>query len=322
MASAIERRIIPLLVAGNGRGAHAMLPYLTRHNRTSQSTEMVLACVDPVVGKASAFAQGARLHGVQAEAVEATVEHVLETDRLHGAMVVYCAVDRPGAVKAAVRGARARGLPCIGYFLLAMPEPQRKLLGVQFVVAADEQAAHADLDLFLDTLARIVPRGGSADVFQSAGGLQTHLSEPAIRAEFAEHLTKNAPKVVAGLEPESPPLEVATGDRVSTLYVVDHADGWATTGVLWADLLNRPDVGLRRGSSLVVAEVGPSDALRFHEARVRVTDGGLVFGPLVAAVSRGQLERQQQERLRKEVERERQVEASTLSRLSPIGMTD
>ena len=322
MSTAPLRNIVPLLVAGNGRGARAMLPFIEKHNRTSTSTELVLACVEPVPGKGAAFSEEAVKRGVRARAVESTIEQVLESTKFENALVVYSAVDRPGAVRAAVDGARARNLPVLGYFLLAFPEPTRKLLGVRFVVRPDEPHAHAQLTVFLDALQAAVPRGSSRDVFGDGVGFDHRMAEPVIRSGFVEHLTRNAPKVIAGLEPESPCLEIAGTERVSTLHVVDHRDAWASTGVLWSDFLNRPDVTLRRGSSLVVAEVGPGPGLRLHQATVRVSDGGLTFGTLLGEVTHRGLLKREEDGVREEAQRQRAAEAATVSRLSPVDMTD
>lgn len=322
MSTTKTREIVPLLVAGNGRGARSMLPYLIKHNRTSRSTELVLACVEPSPGKGAAFAAEASLHGVRAQAVESTIEAVLGKEGLREAMVVYSAMDRPGAVRAAIDGARVRNLPAVGYFLLFFPEPTRKLFGIRFVVRPDELKVHEELTALLDTLSAVVPRGSSREVFADTGGTTAHMSEPAIRAGFAEHLTRNAPKVIAGLEPESPPLEIASADRVSTLHVVDHRDTWMMPGLLWADLLNRPDVTLRRGTSIVVAEVGPGPGLRLHQANVRMTDGGITFGTPLGEVTHRRLVAREDERQQQDASRQRAVEAATASRLAPINMTD
>ena len=322
MHSKTERMVVPLLVAGNGRGARAMLPYIERHNRVSKSTEIVLACVEPAPGKGEAFAALARSRGVEARALESSIERVLDDHDVRDAVVVYSAVDRPGAVRAAVDGARTRSLPAVGYFLLAFPEPTRKLFGIRFVVRPDEAKAHDDLALLLDTLSALVPRGSSRDIFGGGGTMTGNLAEPTIRAGFAEHLTRNAPKVIAGLEPESPSIEIASTERVSRLHVVDHKDAWVSPSVLWADILNQSDVMLRRGSTLVVAEVGPGPGLRLHQATVRAIDGALTFGSPLGEVTRSRLIDLEREHALQTAERQRAAEAVTTSRLSPVDMTD
>ena len=297
-----------------------MLPHIVKHNRTSKATELVLACVDPAPGKGDAFAAEATARGVQARAVEATVEQVLDAEQVPNAVVVYVAVDRATAAKAAVAGARARGLPAIGYFVLSFPQPVRRLFGIRFVIGADEVRAQRELDLLLDALTAIVPRGSSRDVFGS-GSAADHHSEPAIRAGFAEHLTRNAPKVTAKLDPESPPLEIASSEQVSTLHVLDHASAWASAATIWQDVLNNPDVSLRRGSSMVVAEIGPGPGIRLHQATVRALDGKLVFGSPLGDVTRRGLA-DLQERDDRAAARQQADAAATVSRLSPVDMTD
>lgn len=316
------KTILPLLVAGNGRGAHAMLPFIAHHNQTSAATEVVLACVDAAPTKGERFAAEAEVRGVRARSVEASIEDVLASNDLSGTMVVYSALDRPGAVRALLQGAQGRRLPAVGYFLLALPEPTRKLFGIRFVIRADEVTVHDELAALLDTLSASVPRGSSRDVFGEAGKFSHHLTEPVIRSGFAEHLVRNAPKVIAGLEPESPPLEIATADRVSTLHVLDHAGGWQTIEQIIAQVLNRPTVSKRRGSSHVIAEIGPGPGLRFYQAVTRVTDGRLVINGLHGRIEHRELMAREDRNRAEDAARRQAQEVATISRLSPVEMTD
>ncbi len=263
-----------LLNPGANRGARENIKALKDFNRTSTAATIETLYVDPVPGRAEETAELARREGVPAEAIEATGEEVLDDAR--GALQL-ANVDAPATLAELVDRSGARGIPTLGYLMLTAGNG--RLAGLRLALPAGEHGRREEAVAFLRALAAVTARSGSRALFGDEARNAHHLSEPLIRAAFAEHTETELARLSAGVLPEHAPIDITFDGRASLPVLVVRRTTYGEAGDVLEEVARAPAVPLRRGTTFIVAEVTDGDGIRLHEARRRIVDGRLAVRP-------------------------------------------
>lgn len=251
-----------ILNAGANRAARENIRAYRAHNEVSVAAQVVPTYVDPVPGRAVAMATHATEHGLDADAVEARAEEVIDAA---DADAIVVNVDNPGAVAAVVAGATRRALPVVGQLVVELPTT--RVVGIRFALAPNELAVRDDAVDFFRALQEVTARSGADGIFGAEARGRGSLVEPALRREFATHTTNELARLTAGVLPEHAPLDITDGSRSMPLLVA-RRDRFGEPIEVVLEAAQTPPVPLRPSTVFFVAELGP-DGIRLHEARRR-----------------------------------------------------
>lgn len=254
-----------ILLGGGHRGARENQRALVALQERSE-TPFRFTYVDPEHGRATDTAALALRRGLQAEGVTGKIEQVIyETPA-----PVVAHLDRPESLVALLDALDRHAQPVLLYLLAALPN--ERLLAILGAAGADDAAARADMRALFATLGRITARSGSRRVVGEGAPVPYQLAEEALRQAFADHATENLSKIVTGRVPSSAPLEATWNGREILPLLVVVAEDFGDPLTVSTRALLQPRVPIGRGTEVIVAEVLP-EAIRFHEVRVRATDG-------------------------------------------------
>jgi hypothetical protein len=321
MTNNICRTTVTTIVGGAGRGAEAMLPAIQEWNNDSERFTIVPKYADPVPGRARQLTKRAKGMGISAEFSENRVQELITTNESANAFPIVLHVDRPGAIAEALLAAADRSLPVLGYLLMRLPDTT--LVGAQLVFQEHENDQKLAAAAMFDELSQVTARSGTAEILGDRGRPEHLLAEPMYRARFGRHLQQNLRKLVAGLEPESAPIEF-TFDGQDSVWtgIIDNRTGWADPIQLAGEVLERAPLIIVRGSDFALVELGPrGQGLRIHRVHYRIDGRVSMQGTLLvdtqslAAAERELMQRHAAEALRRAVR-------ATISRLEPIFTTD
>jgi hypothetical protein len=259
-----NRRIIQ---AGARRGAEALLPHLAHWEKGGRRS-FGLAYVDPVPGRAESMAERARAQGLDAGAEEAAIEDFLPQSTAsssHSTLIL--SLDHPRALSRAF--AVSAGLPTLAYQLWQFPTGH--LAGFQAVVAPEQDAERQRLAALFVRLDELASRQGSETILGLQAGTN-RVVEPLYREGFGRHLTRNLPKLAAGLAPEDPAVGLVLDGRTpEPAVIVESPRGWKTEAALLEETSAMITDPLTPGDSRLLLELGP-DGLRAHRLRLRRVD--------------------------------------------------
>ena len=290
------------------RGARLMLPAIKKFNRLSRRFHVVPYYVDPVPGRAESLAAKAIGWRVTAQHQEGRIEEVLLRSTPDSFPSVLH-LDRPKAASSAMRAAQRAMRPILAYMLVRTP--QEELIGIRIVIGADETAEMQTAAQFFDRLGDLTVRSGATSVVGRGGRVDHRAIEPVYRQWFAHHMGSNLAKLVAGLEPESDPIEVTYDGRTSLPFlIIENNDDWMDPSALAKMVLSEPGTPILRGKDFAVGELG-SGGIRIHRVRLRL-DGkpALQAQSIIDATT-----------LSEELARER-ARRRTISRTQPVMTTD
>lgn len=316
---------LPFVNAGAHRGALLDLPALQRWNETSSRYALVPRYADPHPGRSRAAVEAAGQHGITAEAIEATIEQVIEAEGASAEPIVLH-LDRPESLAFVLRHEATKDRLILGYLLLKLPDGE--LWGLRFALYPGDEHERRLLIMFLLQLSALTaPHGSGAIIGEEAEPAHLVLEEQ-YRAWMARHLEGNLLSLVTRLPSKGYQAEV-TDDGVSSMLLIIfiHADPtWRVPEQLAQEVLRDPPRPLLRGADICIAEVTPQ-GIRLHKARLRRSDGRLaVHGQsafdqeaIAQAISRAEAQRRVQEAARLAIA---QAEKQTLSRTSPAWVTD
>ncbi len=269
-----NRQIVRVMSAGANRGAREKIPAVAAFNAASDEFEIESEFVDPIPGRARQTAEIASGYGVASTWYEGRAEDVLPA--LARPDVIVAHTDRPGSQRSGLASARASGTPAYAYLIIA--QPGAPAFVVMAVVQPGEHRAFDRTDEFFGALEDVTRRSGSAQVFGSQSPWANRLAEPALRQHMDRHFMRNLGHVVAGIEPESAPLEIVRpGQEPTPLVVLPRADTWRSPEALAEATLSELSHPVARGDAFVAAEIVPG-AIRLHDFKVRQTDGRLAVG--------------------------------------------
>jgi hypothetical protein len=212
--------------------------------------------VEAVPEKAQAFQDDARRHGFDITFHVAATNSLAHLNLPKSAVIVVM-VDS-GADAADALTTLSREHPVSFQLLLA-------LRGELFAIrgAIPSSANRTTAEFLLRAVGAASVRSESRVVFGAHASLAQRTAEPVIRHHLAALLRKDVGRLAAGIGLEGiSPLQLVDVTGVRPLVVLDHRDGFAASHTLWSAVLRALVVPY--GTSVAVAEVGPSDALRLH----------------------------------------------------------
>lgn len=262
-----------ILNVGANRGARANLPALTNFARRSDASPLHLVYVDPAPGRARETTELARRRGLDSTSLEARAEDVLNASE---ATAVVANVDDPSTLAQVIEAARGERLPLLGLLILQLPDGRLSAL-MHSLRASDPQAER--LVAFHRALATLTARGGSRSIFGRGTAPTNLLLEPSIRRAFVDHSESELARVIADVPAEREPAEIAIAGRPPVPFLVTENPTFGDPREVVGRLIDEGDFTLRRGRSMVAAEVTP-EGIRLHEARLRVIDGELAVRPV------------------------------------------
>ena len=317
---------IEIISAGANRGARENVAAVAALRRESERISPLAVYVDPVPGRARALAAIAEQHGLQSRAVEGTVEAVVQRGSIGNRSPLILHLDRPRAIAEILRTPGVSERPILAYGLIRLPGA--RLWAVRIALLPSDRRGRHDTLHFFEALSSLAERGGSDRVVGERAEPAHRLIEPLLRGWMREHGAACLTKLIAGLEPEVDPVEITTdGERTRPLLVWD-APVWSDPAALARAVLANPSTPISRGRDFVIAETCGGE-IRFHEVRVRQTDGQVrvrgveTLDETALASLRAGDEEGERERSRMAAEAAlRLAERLTISRTSPILMTD
>lgn len=313
------KRTQPVLIGGAGRGARQNLPAYAEFNRDSAAVELVPVLTDPLPGRALALKEEAERQGIKAGAIEGRIEGTVTAIAGASNDPFVLNLDRASGTAAVLRDTRSARRPVLGYLLVRLP--RRGLLGLRYVLEADDTAARDGAIAFFEELAHVSERNTSDAILGERADPAHTLAEPAIRRWFAEHTKANLGKLVAGLEPTTNTFEVTADGRETLALVVVVRGEWSDPAALAEQVVASPSVPIRRGMRFMIAEVVANEGIRIHDVRRRTDDrvtvgrAEVIDQAAMDAVRREELERQMTQALAR-------AERETLSRRNPVQTTD
>jgi hypothetical protein len=268
VSSTPTRRPVQIQIAGAGRGYAHMLPFLADLDRTSNAIAIRPTVISPRPDELERASTLAASHGLAIATREAKIEHVLTRGTTDDKEPLILLVDRAAAAVAPLEVAAESNLPVLLYMFLQLPGMPLALIAS--VLTEYDRRTKVELAMFFRELDAATGPGGSSTVFGGGAPAANVESEPNMRAWLNEHARENLLKVVVGLPPNAPPLQIVVGGEARTLLIEDSRDGFRTTEDLTAAVRDHLRVPLERGKAFVVAEVGPA-AIRFHDGWLRTT---------------------------------------------------
>lgn len=316
------RTTIPVLNAGANRGAELMQSAIASWNAESERAVIEPRYIDPIPERAKAMVVKAKARGITATGIEAKIETVLGSDGEQTPAPVLFNIDRPQAIASGLMVAADRGRALLGYLLLRMPGGD--LVGLRTVIESGDERTKREGARFFERLGLVTARAGSSFVVGSRGDPAHAAVEPVYRDWFARHMRENLTKIAAGLEPEASPFELTHDGRTTyPLHFELSEAGWSDPIDLARRVAMNPSTPLVRGGNFVVGEIGP-DGIRFHEVRLRVTDGRLALrGSAAFDLAAIEAERVvMEQRARDLAEALARAERETLLRTRPVFTTD
>lgn len=265
-----SRSRVRILNAGAHRGARENVAAYREHNARSAAATIVPVYVDPVPGRAEEMAERAEALGVHAEAIEGRAEDVIDAEPF-GAVV--CNLDNPMALSKVLAIASERRIAALAYMIVVAPGG--RMFGPRLVLPAGEAARFDETRALFEALGRVTERSGARAIFGERARGDHSLLEPLVRTAFAEHCRDELSRLVAGVLPEHPPVDV-TFDGEATMPLLVHRRGeFGHPVAVVVEAARTSAVPLRRGRPFLVAEVAGDAGIRLHEARRRQADGRL-----------------------------------------------
>lgn len=262
------------LVTGAGRGFTSNLAAL-RTALGSCGTPRI-AVAEPVGEKrAEASRLGVAL-GVDVVPYQGLAEDAVFA-RVGGTSPIVVHVDSLLPLARILAAPEAASRAVLGYILVLLPSQILLAFRMAFLPGTGDELRRDASSLF-GTLSHFTRRSGGDGILGADGKLGHKLAEPLFRKWNASHVTSTLPKITAGLEPASAPIEVTMdGRRTMSLFVCHHPNGFLDPEAFAADFLADPPEAILRGEDTAVAEIGP-EGVRFHFLRVRGTDGRVAIG--------------------------------------------
>lgn len=271
-ASKAEREMLKILQGGAGRGAEKNLAAIERFNRRSTRYRICPTYADPGPGRTDELLAKAETLGVEAFGVEARVEEAARELPADDRTPIVLQIDRAADIARTL--AATRDASRIVFVYLLVKRATGELAALRFYLRPERVEERALAERFFERLGGITVPGGSAALLGEGADAEDLAREPLFRAWFAEHLTKNLPKAVAGLEPECAPFEMTSNGRTTeTLHLVEH-DTFADPIELAAKVMRTPSSPIQKGRDFALGEFTP-EGVRFSTVRIRKTDGEL-----------------------------------------------
>lgn len=314
-----EEARIRVACFGAGRGFIESL--VRAYDRLSMSgARLSLTIYDAVAGRAQRAAEQARRPGIEATAYQAHAEDVVASDTSD---VTVVQVDSANSIVGIIRGEIEKGSANGSLIYLLIDRPGRGLSTIRCVIPPGDTAARRSLLALFEVLAGLGARGGSIRVVGSQAAPGNQLSQALHRQRSADHLVANLPKFAAGLEPESPMLEIDDGAVSLPATVLDDRAAERDPDDAARAALAVLDSPLPWGEELAVFQLLPDDRLRLITAKRDARDGRL----LVYGNEAPGREEHDDDSRRASSEAQRDVirrigERNTNSKERPIPMTD
>ena len=310
-----DRRLIRFKNGGAGRGARRMQEALARYNATSQDAQLRPVYVDPQPGKAEALARDGHAIGMSAEYQEGTIQMAL---REGDDDPVVLNLDHPRTLAECLEATGER--PTLAYTLIV--SPMARLYGVRMLLTPEDHEDRRLAVRLFESLAAVTANTGAEAVFGLGRPPELAWQEPAYRTWFAEHMTKHAHRVVAGVAREAAAIEITLDGRTAMPLIIAEATEWQHPATLANRVVSDPLYPIRRGQNFAVAEVLPQ-ALRIHPVRVRHTDGDIAVHHAVGIDPETTLTDQEEGlRLRQAETLLRRAQRDTMTRRDAALMTD
>ncbi len=271
-ASKAEREMLKILQGGAGRGAEKNLAAIERFNRRSTRYEISPTYADPSPGRTDELLRKASEVGVEAYGIESRVEEAALGLAQGDKTPIVLQIDRASDIARTL--AATRELQRIVFVYLLMKRAEGELAAVRMYLRPDRPEERSLAENFFARLGEITIPSGSGALLGEGADAADLAREPLFRAWFAEHLTKNLPKAVAGLESECAPFEITSDGRTTqTLHLVGH-DAFADPIELATRVMRAPSSPIQKGRDFVLGEFAP-EGVRFQTLRIRRTDGEL-----------------------------------------------
>lgn len=270
--SKAEREMLKILQGGAGRGAEKNLSAIERFNKRSTRYRICPTYADPSPGRTEDLLAKAEELGVEAFGLESKVEEAAKELNPGDKAPIVLQIDRAGDIARTL--AATMDVPRVVFVYLLMKLSSGEFAGLRLYLRPDRREARLLAEHFFARLGAITLPGGSSELLGEGAEVQDLAREPLYRAWFADHLMKNLPKAVAGLEPECAPFEITTDGRTtSTLHLVEH-DAFRDPIELATEISRASGTPLRKGRDFVLGEITP-EGLRLSTARIRKSDGRL-----------------------------------------------
>ena len=257
----INRPQVRLLHVGAGAGTRNILPEVAR---LQGSNDPHCTIVDHAQGKAQHLATQARAYGVPATWHEARAEDVLDATP-HDIAIVQ--PDRADTLAAMME--KSKGTPVFAYLHV---KAGATLYSIRMICQAHEDEQKQRAAALYRHIHTITARGGSEQIFGRHARAAHRVTQPRYLRWQREHVRENLPNVLANREPKASAFEITDGRRTMQLFITEPRPGWAAPEALAHRIVDHVTTVVNEGEDFVVAELGPA-AIRFHHARVRVTDG-------------------------------------------------
>jgi hypothetical protein len=301
-----------VLFAGANAGGTAAVGVLADANGRTCDTEFAVHVADPNGENLSRLVSLATARGLSVTSEQQPIETVLATRTDDAPLGIF--IDAPASIATALDAGARAGRPMLLYVAILLGTGD--LLGLRAVLTASNAALSVQLAALFHAMSSATIRSGAGAVFGVEASPRSMGLEPLIRAWFASHMLANIYKLLYNLPPVSAPIEVTRDGNVSMpLLIHDSRGGWADPQTLAQGVLSRPVMPIDLGTDVVIAEIGPDDDVRLHEARRRRTDRQIALRnasvPTVAGIGWPSFDAAVQ-----------RLTANTISPSFPIRMTD
>jgi hypothetical protein len=258
-----------IIFAGTNAGGTAAAGILADANGRAHDTEFTLEAIDPNGENLSRFAAFARDRHLTVTTAQQPIEVALAGRTDDAPLGIF--IDNPASIAAALEAGASTKRSMLLYVALLLSTGD--LLGLRAVLTPGQAALALQLAAFFRAVSAATVRSGASAVFGPEAPLRSVEMEPLVRGWFAAHMLANVYKLLYNLPPVSAAMEVTRDGRTTLpLLLHDSLAGWDDPQALAERILARPPIPLELGSDVMIAEIGPENDVRLHEARRRRSD--------------------------------------------------
>lgn len=263
------KTIKSIVFAGANAGATAAAGVLADANGRAHDAEFALHVVDPNGENLRRFASYAAGRGLTVTTEQQPIEVALATRTDDGLLGIF--IDAPASIAAALEAGARTSRPMLLYVAILLGTGD--LLGVRAVLTSGQTALALQLAALFRALSLATVRSGASAVFGADASPRSVGLEPLIRGWFASHMLANIYKLLYNLPPVSAAVEVTRDGKMPLpLLIHDSSGAWEDPQALAERILARPPIPLELGADCLIAEIGPDNDIRLHQARRRRSD--------------------------------------------------
>lgn len=265
--------VLPVSIAGANRGALHHVRALQELAAELPDAALAIRKIDPMPGRVESAARIVEAHGGKAFPVRARLEDMLPV-LAESREPLVIATDRPKTGATALTAPETLGRRVFVYEVLRLPAAGQ-ILSLRCAIPPGESLWRERTAEMLRSLDEFTTSRGAEFVIGERARSAHRVAEPRHRFGMAAHLKGCMRKIIAGLEPEVPPVTISEdGISEMPLLIAPPNELFQEPLATAQALIAASPISLTRGSLVALCQSTP-EGLRFDVLRLR-TNGQLM----------------------------------------------